>query len=102
FGWGIVAREIGADDLPRLAVVGARKHDLRRDEQLVRVGRREEDRVRPSEAVGCLGRCGAGHIAWPGADVLQVARLAVEAPERAIIAASIRYVRAAGLGCDER
>ena len=50
-GGRVVAREIRADLFPGPAVVVALQDRLRADQQLLGIGRREEDRMRPAEAV---------------------------------------------------
>jgi hypothetical protein len=102
FGRTVIAREIGTEDTPSLAAVQARENDLRRDEQFARIGRREEGRMRPAEAIFRLRRRGARHIARPRADVFRVSGDAVEANERAKVSAAVGYERIAGIGRDER
>src|SRR5690349_17008549 len=58
--------------------------------------------MRPSEAILRLARGRAGHIARPGADVLNVTGNAVRLAERTVIAASIGHIDVVGIGSDPR
>src|SRR6185312_597043 len=85
-GRRLVAREIRADLAPGAAVVVALQDILRADQQLLRIVRGEEDRMRPAEAVFLFPGGGALQVIRPGTGVAVLSGLQVIAEEDAEIA----------------
>ena len=88
---GSALRQIGADRLPGLSLVGALEDDVAADIERVRIVRRDDDRVGPGEAVFVLAGAVAAIALRPGGDQADLVALAVVALER---------VAAAGRGAD--
>src|SRR5581483_11586921 len=90
---GVVAREVGADHLPRLALVARAMHHLRGGVEHARVVRRDRDRLVPLEPVLHVFRLLADRELRPRRDLHLVAEHAVVTADRAAVAAGVGHLR---------
>src|SRR6185312_8661051 len=102
FGTLVVARQIRTDRLPRLSVIVAHLHVLRRDEQLFGIGGGEQNRMRPTPAITHLFRRAALFVVRIRRDAAVLSGAIVVAQEDREVAAAVGYVRIVGLRGDER
>ncbi len=80
----IGARQVGADDGPRIALVHRAEDDVAAGVEHIRVVRREEDRVGPREAVARIAHAAPVQVFRPDVDQLNLAVAAVGALERTL------------------
>ncbi len=100
-GRGVVTSQVGAEDIPRAAAVIAQHDVLGAEKKLLRIVRREEDRVRPAEAVFHLRRGDAVEILRPRAHRLARAGDPVVALHQRVVVAAVSDLVGVGLRRDE-
>src|SRR5439155_26732863 len=97
----IVAGEIAADRIPRLAAVGRLPHALRRGVEDVRIDRGEDDRISPLPALDDRGRVLAREEARIGSDLALLTGAAIESrEERSVVRAGEEDVHVFRVGRD--
>ena len=96
----IRARQVRADALPALAVVGGAPDVLRRGVEHLRIDRREHDRVGPLEAFLDVDRGIPHRVVRIDVDRALLAGLAIEAAQVAAVAAGEEHVEVFRIGRD--
>src|SRR5262249_53777892 len=96
----VVAGEIGADDLPGVALIGGDVDVLAAHVYLVVIVRRNRQRELPIEAVLDLGRGGAAGLLGPDLDVARLVIALVEHGDDAAHAARSRCAAPDDVGVD--
>src|SRR5205823_431266 len=96
----VVAREVRADHLPRLALVRRAEEVVARGVERVRLVRREEDGIAPLEAVLHAFRAPAHRVFGPDVDGAELLRAVVVARQVSAVGAGEDDVRVAGLRRD--
>ena len=97
----VVAGQVAADRLPRLAAVAGAEQHVGGVVEHLRVVRREHHRGGPLEAVLHLGRRDAGRVRRPGGDVAGLAGAVVVPGQVAAVLAGVDDVRVVRVGHGE-